>query len=133
MRPTTPQRLSASAEPSPNLREHARIQASTARACLRKLSDWVNSVSKQYADSRFIISSPGFVDLKFDSRNAKAGAALFVHFILDFHKAHAADCPCSRPLPHKSSCFVSCKEGPLWHSHNPMATTLAPVDSREVV
>jgi transcriptional regulator with XRE-family HTH domain len=28
---------------------------------------------------------------------------------------------------------ASCKEGPLWHSHNPMATTLAPVDSREVV
>jgi len=26
-----------------------------------------------------------------------------------------------------------CKESPLWHSHNPMATTLAPVDSREVV
>ena len=25
------------------------------------------------------------------------------------------------------------KEGPLWPSHNPMATTLAPVDSREVV
>jgi len=24
-------------------------------------------------------------------------------------------------------------EGPLWHSHNSMATTLAPVDSREVV
>jgi len=33
--------------------------------------------------------------------------------------------------PGKCSC--SCKEGPLWHSHNPMATTLAPVDSREVV
>ena len=27
----------------------------------------------------------------------------------------------------------SSKESPLWHSHNPMATTLAPVDSREVV
>ena len=27
----------------------------------------------------------------------------------------------------------SCKEGPLWPSHNLMATTLAPVDSREVV
>ena len=30
----------------------------------------------------------------------------------------------------------SCKavrSSPLWHSHNPMATTLAPVDSREVV
>ena len=30
-------------------------------------------------------------------------------------------------------CGLSCKEGPLWHSHNSMATTLAPVDSREVV
>src|SRR6266581_9073043 len=28
---------------------------------------------------------------------------------------------------------LGCKESPLWHSHNPMATTLAPVDSREVV
>ena len=27
----------------------------------------------------------------------------------------------------------SCKDGPLWPSHNLMATTLAPVDSREVV
>jgi len=30
-------------------------------------------------------------------------------------------------------CDLSCKESPLWHSHNSMATTLAPVDSREVV
>jgi transcriptional regulator with XRE-family HTH domain len=28
---------------------------------------------------------------------------------------------------------LSCKERPLWPSHNSMATTLAPVDSREVV
>src|SRR5438067_6057013 len=39
--------------------------------------------------------------------------------------------PAAEPLPRKCSCI--CKEGPLWHSHNPMATTLAPVDSREVV
>ena len=29
--------------------------------------------------------------------------------------------------------WFSRKEGPLWHSHNSMATTLAPVDSREVI
>jgi len=29
--------------------------------------------------------------------------------------------------------WFSCTEGPLWHSHKSMATTLAPVDSREVV
>src|ERR1700726_3939383 len=39
----------------PNLCEQARIHASTASACLRKLSDWVNSVSKHHADSRSIM------------------------------------------------------------------------------
>ncbi len=29
--------------------------------------------------------------------------------------------------------MVELRSSPLWHSHNPMATTLAPVDSREVV
>src|SRR5277367_6756451 len=40
----------SSAEP-PNLREQLRMQASTASACLRRLSDWVNSVSKLHACS----------------------------------------------------------------------------------
>src|SRR5580700_6897704 len=35
------------------------------------------------------------------------------------------------PFPHVGSSVR--KEGPLWPSHNSMATTLAPVDSREVV
>src|SRR3989442_15738865 len=60
MRPTTPH-LSSS---SPDFRAYARMQASTASACLRKLSDWANSVSKPHAESRsFMVSylfSPGF-------------------------------------------------------------------------
>src|SRR6266852_7390142 len=60
MRPTTPH-LSSS---SPDFRAYARMQASTASACLRRLSDWVNSVSKPHAESRsFMVSylfSPGF-------------------------------------------------------------------------
>src|SRR5277367_1923229 len=31
------------------------MQASTDKACFRKLSDWVNSVSKHHADSRSIV------------------------------------------------------------------------------
>ena len=46
------QRFSFSAVPSPNFLAHARMQASTASACLRKLSDWVNSVSSSHACSR---------------------------------------------------------------------------------
>src|ERR1039457_3326131 len=42
MRPTKPQRSSS----SPNLGAYARRQASTESACLRRLSDRVNSVSK---------------------------------------------------------------------------------------
>src|SRR5579871_5604469 len=49
MRPTRPHRFSASGDPSPYLREQARMQASTARACLRRLSDWVNSVRSSQA------------------------------------------------------------------------------------
>src|SRR5579863_5737341 len=56
MSPTTPQRFSSSAEPLPNLREQARMQASTASACLRRLSDWVNSVSKLHACSLVTMS-----------------------------------------------------------------------------
>ncbi len=37
------------------------MQASTASACLRKLSDWVNSVSKHHADSRSIIAFALFI------------------------------------------------------------------------
>ena len=39
----------------------------------------------------------------------------------------------SEPLPQVSGSWVDVRSSPLWHSHNPMATTLAPVDSREVV
>src|ERR1017187_2700875 len=50
MRPTKPQRSSS----SPNLGAYARRQASTESACLRRLSDRVNSVSKHHASSRVI-------------------------------------------------------------------------------
>src|ERR1700722_10297362 len=40
----------------PHLRPQARMQASTASACLRKLSDCVNSVSRSHAASRVPIS-----------------------------------------------------------------------------
>jgi len=36
-------------------------------------------------------------------------------------------------FPQFSGSVVCSQESRLWHSHNPMATTLAPVDSREVV
>src|ERR1035441_9068151 len=49
-----PHRFSSSGEPFPHLREQARRHASTASACLRKLSDWVNSVSKHQASERII-------------------------------------------------------------------------------
>src|SRR5207253_11350833 len=53
MRPTSPH-LSSS---SPDFRAYARMQASNASACLRKLSDLVNSVSKPHADARsFMVS-----------------------------------------------------------------------------
>src|SRR5260370_27139219 len=38
----------------------------------------------------------------------------------------------SEPFPQWFLQFAA-RSSPLWHSHNPMATTLAPVDSREVV
>src|ERR1700677_3601122 len=60
-----------------------------------------------------------------------------MHFTLDFHRACTADCPCSRKLSPKkngsSSSAVEVRSSPLSPSHNSMATTLAPVDSREVV
>lgn len=56
-----------------------------------------------------------------------------MHFTLDFHRSNAADWPYSRKLTPNGFLRLGCKEGLLWHSHNPMATTLAPVDSREVV
>jgi len=40
--------------------------------------------------------------------------------------------PATKPSPLFQVGLLS-KESRLWHSHNPMATTLAPVDSREVV
>src|SRR5271169_2696620 len=67
MSPTIPHRSSSDnpssdapelPEPAANLPAQARIHASTASACLRKLSDWVNSVSKHHAASRLIMLLP---------------------------------------------------------------------------
>src|ERR1019366_3748976 len=101
MSPTMPHKSSSDSpgsdnaefpEPSANLREHARMQASTASAFLRKLSDWVNSVSKHHAVSRsimlFALSSAGF------RRFAPAFASKFrgfLHFTLDIHRRCTAD------------------------------------------
>src|SRR5215470_5168603 len=54
MSPITPHRVSAFEEPSPCFLEQARMHASTAKACLRRLSDWVNSVNRFQAVSLLI-------------------------------------------------------------------------------
>jgi transcriptional regulator with XRE-family HTH domain len=56
----------------------------------------------------------------------------FMHFNLDIHRAYASNLVRSESLPHVRF-RLALRSSPLWHSHNPMATTLAPVDSREVV
>src|ERR1700693_4076890 len=111
------------------------MQASTASACLRKLSDWVNSVSKHHAVSRSImlfalpVAAFGRLILVFAARICGS-----LHFNLDIHRRCTADYPCARNLSpnFRFRCLVL-RSSRLWHSHNPMATTLAPVDSREVV
>jgi transcriptional regulator with XRE-family HTH domain len=55
-----------------------------------------------------------------------------MHFSVDFHRLHASDSVQSGTPPNQFL-RISCKECLLWLSHNSMATTLAPVDSREVV
>ena len=45
-------------EPSPYFVAHARMYASTASACVRRLSDWVNSVRSSQAACRVWITSP---------------------------------------------------------------------------
>src|ERR1700758_539146 len=68
------------------------MHASTASACFRKLSDWVNSVSKPHADSRsFMVSypfSPGF--LWFISGFPKL-FFVFIQISLDIHRLPPAD------------------------------------------
>src|SRR5580698_3429574 len=56
MRPTMLQSSASSCEPLPNLPAHAFIQASTASACLRRLSDCVNSVSSSQASDLVLAS-----------------------------------------------------------------------------
>jgi transcriptional regulator with XRE-family HTH domain len=56
-----------------------------------------------------------------------------VYFNLDIHRPCTADCHCGRNLPPIFGSWLVARSSRLWHSHNPMATTLTPVDSREVV
>src|ERR1039457_2521233 len=111
MSPTMPHKSSSDSpssdnaelpEPSANFREHARMQASTASACLRKLSDWVNSVSKHHAVSRSIMLFALFLRDLARLVLVFAGKMYgFMHFNLDFHRPCTADCLCSRNLPPK--------------------------------
>jgi transcriptional regulator with XRE-family HTH domain len=57
-------------------------------------------------------------------------------FFLDFHNSNQADYPSVGFRPRTTDAPVPgprLRVAPLWHSQNLMATTLAPVDSREVV
>src|ERR1700683_132028 len=120
---------------SANFREQARMQASTASACLRKLSDWVNSVSKHHALSRTIMLSALFLrvlrrSLWFSPPEFTALCILTLTSTgLVPQIVPAAGT--SPPIVLVPSLVV--RSSRLWHSHNPMATTLAPVNSREVV
>jgi len=58
---------------------------------------------------------------------------LLVHFNLDIHRLCTADWALRRNLSPNLRFRLAVRSSQLWHSHNSMATTLAPVDSREVV
>src|ERR1700683_2589007 len=144
MSPTIPHKSSwdnlnsaaiAAPELDPNFREQARMQASTDSACLRKLSDWVNSVSKHHALSRSIMFSSLFLrvihrSLCFSPPQFTASCILTLTSTGLVPQIVTA-VGTSPPIVLVPSLVV--RSSPLWHSHNPMATTLAPVGSREVV
>src|ERR1700684_377318 len=118
------------------------MQASTARACLRRLSEGVNSVSKHHADSRSIIvffpvSAFSSLFLRNSPASFRFSPARFTALCI-LTLTSTGLVPQIRPAvgtsPSKIQVpFTEVRSSPLWHSHNPMATTLAPVDSREVV
>src|SRR5919204_6585935 len=103
--------------------------ASTASACFRRLSDWVYSVSKPQADSRVIVISSGF-SLKFLPRFPQITTASpenIVDTALELQHIWAAF-PCTSielDANEREACSGLSQLG--------MATTLAPVDSREVI
>src|SRR5947207_11934346 len=109
----------------PSLRAYARMQASTASMCLRRLSDWVYSHSKLHADSRFIM-----VLFLFSS-------CFLPVFWGDFRfvpKIYIDNPEVMLETTASSGSYVKAgvaRSGQLRHIL--MATTLAPVDSREVV
>src|SRR5439155_18133052 len=91
------------------------MHASTASACLRKLSDWVNSVSNPHACSWSVmicyLFSPSFlhVSLLFVWRIVP----LWYQIFLDFHRGHPADYASGlEPLPQRF------QGGPLWQLPN---------------
>src|SRR5205807_6851133 len=105
------------------------MQASTARACLRKLSDCVNSVSKHQAEARSFMGSYLF------SPVFRGFVLVFVVLFLvssqkfiDIHRHCAPDYLQVWSLTTgPAECLRSVSSQTL------MDTTLAPVDSREVV
>src|SRR5229473_2996694 len=75
--------------------------------------------------------SPLHLPLHFNFRRPYRSS---MHFNLDIHRPSTADWHCGRShSPNVRFRPRVVRSSRLWHSHNPMATTLAPVDSREVV
>ena len=101
------------------------MHASTASACLRKLSDWVNSVSKHHASARSIPRFSSILAAILSSPLSTRSATFSVLSIVILNLLDS-----SREIVHSIAISSWC---PLWHSPTCMATTLAPVDSREVV
>ena len=104
------------------------MQASTDSACLRKLSDCVNSVSNPQAAARSFMFSSLFslyFARSFGFRNVMR--TFCTEIVLDFHRCCTAKSLHSELVSSSKGCHRS------GHSHISMATTLAPVDSREVV
>ena len=66
------------------------MQASTASACFRKLSDWVNSVSKHQASSRVIAVFSG---IYWAFVGVRTSTILILHSFLGFHAAHPLTLP----------------------------------------
>src|SRR3981189_1141026 len=67
------------------------MHASTASGCLRKLSDWVNSVSKHHAAFRSIMFSCFLRLLTCLIHFLRKALGVSFHFILDIHRGCASD------------------------------------------
>src|SRR5579885_2003312 len=98
------------------------MQASTASACLRKLSDWVNSVSKPQAASRSFMIFPGFSDFRCACYTAIHDFVMFAaRFCLTFT---ALIQQITLQFEYLASEFK--RACPLWHAPNPKWLRLLP-------